>query len=70
MERTEWASVERNFVLEALNKGTIGRPKPGRRYENNKKLEFRETEGKFGDCMKLVVTDRDCENRATHGLFA
>jgi hypothetical protein len=69
LERTEWASVERNFVLEALNKGTIGRPKPGRRYENNTKLEVRETEGKFGDCMKLV-TDRDSENRATHDLVA
>lgn len=49
------ASVESNFVLKALNKSTIGRLKPGRRHENNTKLEVRETEGKFGDCMKLVI---------------
>lgn len=69
LERTEWASVESNFVLKALNKGTIGRPKPGRKYENNMKLEVRETEGKFGDCMKLV-TDRESKNRATRDLVA
>jgi hypothetical protein len=44
------------FVLEASNKGIIGRPKPGRRYEKERNC-------KFGDCMKLM-TDRVPENGA------
>jgi hypothetical protein len=55
LERTEWASVERNFVLEALNWGAIVRPKPGRRCENNTKLEVRESEGKFGDWLRIGI---------------
>jgi hypothetical protein len=69
LESKEWASVARIFVLEASNKGIIGRPKPGRRYENNTKLEVRETDCKFGDCMKLV-TDRVPENGAIHDVAA
>jgi hypothetical protein len=69
LESKEWAFVPSIFVLEASNKGIIGRPKPGRRYENNTKVEVRETDCKFGDCLKLV-TDRVPENGAIHDVAA
>lgn len=38
--KSEWVSVARKYVV--INKRIIGRPQPGRVYENNTKLQVRE----------------------------